>query len=217
MERQVYYHDLSEERSTWNAFYELSERYDFETHNIGDEDVSNVIEQLKGFVKKSPRYLEPYIWLEEIYFRNRRKRSADAIFEKACDKAFKMVLSREKKWPDEMSWGDMENRTLIRIFLRKGERLWHLGQNDHLLLDQALNIYLNLLNSNPYDQPCARIYALAILEGISNNDFYDEFMDYDEYGDYVFVKDIFAWFEQQGPKHTALLKWFDYAKKEQLL
>lgn len=65
----------------------------------------------------------------------------------------------------------------------------------------------------PYDQPCARIFAIAILESISNNDFYDRFMDYDLYGDYEFKENAFLWFEQKGPNHTALLPWFNFAKK----
>lgn len=217
MERKIYYHDLSQEQSTCGAFYDLSEQYDHDAHNVADQDVPAVIEQLKGFVKVSPRFLEPYLWLEEIYSRNRHRTSEKAIFKKACAKAFQMVLGKEQKWPDEMSWGSLDNRTLIRIFLRKAEGFWHMGQSDQLLLDQALAIYLNLLNSNPYDQPCVRIFALAILEGISNHDFYSQFMDYDEYGDYGLSDHAFEWFEQQGPKQAALASWFDYAKREQLL
>jgi hypothetical protein len=92
-----------------------------------------------------------------------------------------------------------------------------MGQSDQLLLDQALAIYLNLLNSYHYDQPCARIFVLAIFEGICNYDFYSQFMDYAEYGDYGLSDHAFEWFEQQGPKPAALASWFDYAKKEQLL
>lgn len=128
-----------------------------------------------------------------------------------------MVLGKENKWLDEMSWGSLDNRTLIRIFLRKAEELWHRGQSKQLLLKQAQTIYLNLLYSDPSDKPCARIFALAILEGISNHDFYSKFMDYDEYGDYGLSDEAFEWFEQQGPKYKALGSWFKYAAKEGII
>jgi hypothetical protein len=128
-----------------------------------------------------------------------------------------MILGKEKKWPDELPWGSLDNRTLIRIFVRKAEDLWHIGQNDPLLLDQALTIYLNLLNSNPFDQPCARIFALAILEGISNNDFHNKFMDYNEFGDYCLKDEAFIWFEYQAPKHTVILSWLEYARSNNLI
>lgn len=217
MERKIYYHDLTREHSTCIAFYELCEQYDYDVLNVEYENVSSVIERLKGFVKASPRFLDPYLWLEELYSSNRRHRSADSIFKKASDKAFIMVVGKENKWPDEMSWGSMDNRTIIRILIRRAEKLWFMGQYDQLLMDQALTIYLNLLNSNPYDQPCARIFALSILEGISNNDFYERFMDYDLYGDYEFKENAFLWFEQQAPNHTVLLPWLNFAKREQIL
>jgi hypothetical protein len=210
MERKIYYHDLSPERAVCDKFYELSEQNDYEAHNIAHENVPAVIEQLKGFVKTAPRFLEPYLWLEELYSHNRRRTSQEAIFKKACAKAFQMVLGKENKWPDEMSWGSMDNRTIIRIFLRRAEELWHSGQSDQLLLNQALAIYLNLLHSNPYDKPCARIFALAILEGISNHDFYSRFMNYDEYGDFCLSNEAFKWFEQEGTKHAELEPWFKY-------
>lgn len=208
MERKIYYHDLSREQAVCDKFYNLSEQHDYEAYNIADEDVPGVIEQLKGFVKEAPRFLESYLWLEELYSRNRRRRSEQAIFKKACAKAFQMVLGKENKWPDEMSWGSMDNRTLIRIFLRRAEELWHRGQGDQLLLKQAKTIYLNLLHSDPNDQPCTRIFALAILEGISNHDFYSRFMDFDEYGDYGLKDEVFEWFEQEGTKHADLKPWF---------
>ncbi len=63
---------------------------------------------------------------------------------------------------------------------------------------------MNLLYSDPSYKPCARIFALAILEGISNHDFYSKFMDYDEYGDYGLSDEAIEGFEQQGPKYNAL-------------
>lgn len=212
MERKIYYHDLSREQAICSRFYYLSEQYDHEAYNIADEDTPPVIEQLKGFIKAAPRFLEPYLWLEELYSRNRRRRSEEAIFKKAYAKALKMVLGKENIWPDEMPWGSMDNRTLIRIFLRRAEEFWHRGQSDHLLFKQAQTIYLNLLHSDPTDKPCARIFALATLEGISNHDFYSRFMDYDEYGDYGLKDEVFEWFEQESKKHKELQPWIIDAK-----
>lgn len=208
MERKIYYHDLSREQAVCSEFYHLLEQHDHEALNIGDEDIPPVIEQLKGFIKVAPRYLEPYLWLEELYSRNRRRRSEEAIFKKACAKAFQMVLGKENNWPDEMPWGSLDNRALTKIFLRKAEELWHRGQSDQLLLKQAQTIYLNLLQSDSTDTPCARIFALAILEGISNHDFYSRFMDYDDYGDYGLKDEVFEWFEQEGTKYAELKPWF---------
>src|SRR6218665_2260218 len=204
---RTYYHDLSQEQLICDEFYCLGELYDHETYNIANEDLPAIIEKLKGFVKAAPRYLEPYLWLEEIYLRNRRERSANAIFKKASAKALQMVLGKEKTWPNELPWGDLNNRTLIRILLRNAEQLWHRGQTDQQSLDQAMSIYLNLLNSNPYDQPCSRIFVLAILEGISNDEFYTKFMDYNDYGDYCLKNEVFIWFENNAPHYPELASW----------
>jgi cytochrome c-type biogenesis protein CcmH/NrfG len=89
MEKKIYYQDLSEEQTTCGEFFNLAEQYDHEAYNIGNEDLPKVIDQLKGFVKAAPRFLEPYLWLGEIYTSNRRERSADAIFKKPMLKRFK--------------------------------------------------------------------------------------------------------------------------------
>jgi hypothetical protein len=215
-ERKVYYHNLGKEWPICKEFHDIEESYDYDARNVPDEDYPKLIEQFKGFVKAAPRFLEPYLWLEVMYDRDRKRRSSEAILKKATLKAFQMVMGKERKWPDECSWGDLNNRVLIRIFLREAESLWHVGQMDRSALKEALIIYLNLLKSNPYDNPCARFYALAILEGISNDDFHDKFTDYDVHGDY-FKEGVFEWFEKQGTKHKELAWWFEYAQTAGLL
>lgn len=80
MERKIYYHDLSREQAVCGRFYNLSEQHDHEAYNIPEEDVPDVIEQLKGFVKEAPRFLDPYLWLEELDSRNLRRRSGEAVY-----------------------------------------------------------------------------------------------------------------------------------------
>lgn len=216
-EQKVYYHNLGAEWPVCEKFYYLGERYDHDPCNVPDEDYPTIIEQLKGFVKDAPRYLEPYLWLEVIYDRSRKRRSSEAIFKKATAKAFQMVMGREKRWPDEMSWGDMNNRVLIRIFIRKADELWHMGRGNSACLQEAYTIYLNLLKSNRYDNPCSRLYVLAILEGMSSDEFHERFMDYDEYGDYCYTDEVFDWFKANGRKYEAMKWWFEYADKSGLL
>jgi hypothetical protein len=212
-----YYHNLYEELPICTQFHDLEEKYDYQVFNISDADIPETRELLKSFVKKAPRFLEPYLWLERIYTRDGKRRSAEAIFKKAYSKAIQMVMGRERQWPDTLSWGSMDNRTIIRIFLRKAEESWYMGRVSQSHFQEAYTIYMNLLKSNPYDQPCVRLNVLAVLEGISSDQFDQLYTEYDKYGEDYFKPEVFDWFEKNGRKHQELKWWFEYAEREGLL
>lgn len=63
---------------------------------------------------------------------------------------------------DILEWGWLENRHIIRTILNKAISLW---ENNHM--DEALNLFRNLLKTNPNDNVGARYYILAIRMNMS--------------------------------------------------
>ncbi|WP_457600424.1 tetratricopeptide repeat protein [Hydrogenivirga sp.] len=158
----------------------------FEEGRIGE-----LKEELKKLIEEDPYYLEPYVLLNEIYEIEGRVREAEEILEEAYRRALELI-SEEGKLPDRLEWKHPTNRHIINALLNMGVFYWEVGE-----IDRALKIFKELYRMNPADEPGVRFYILALLEGMSLDEFEQVFSRDGEY-DY---EDLERWFTKHAPEH----------------
>ncbi len=146
--------------------------------------VQEAKESALRLIQEDPYYLEPYLILHEIYELEGDIRSAEKVLEDALSKAHEL-LSTEGKMPEKLPWKHSSNRHIINTLITGGVFYWELGE-----LDRALDLLTKVYRMNPEDEPGVRYYILAILEGMS-------LQEYEQ----VFVKD-------GKPDREDLERWF---------
>ena len=153
----------------------MTEYYDFIN---ADEHSSDETEKtMNTLIQKDPLFLDPYLVLSELYQSEGDLEKAEKILEQAYEMAIKAITDRKKNWPNEMLWGHLENRHIIRTLLNKAMNLWLKGENE-----DALDLLRKLLRSNPIDNIGARTYILAIRLGMKFGEFESQMMSEQGYG-----------------------------------
>ncbi len=181
--------------------YEVNQLYwDFLESRDAD-DVKKAIKTLKAIIKKDKNYFDPYITLHEYYIMDDDFKKAVEIIEEGFNRAINLV-SRNDKFPDELPWGFIENRHIIRMIFNFAMFAWENGNKEI-----ALDIFMKLLKSNPNDNIGARYSIVAILEGCESQEAYEEqFEVEDGYGlEYGALEE---WFEKSVQKHKDVLGWW---------
>jgi len=192
-----------------NEEYEFIDRDRFKVNELYWEfiespeadDVKKSIKALKSMIKKDANYFDPYITLHEYYlmdgdFKNAIKTIEDG-FQKAID-----LIDNNGRFPDELPWGFIENRHIIRMIFNFGMFVW---ANDDK--DIALNIFMELLKSNHNDNIGARYSIVAILEGFNSQEEYEEQFE-SESGHGLDYMKLEEWFYKSAEKHQDVIGWW---------
>jgi len=179
--------------------FEVNEMYwnFLDSEVAGDSKKS--IKKLKEIIKKDPNFFDPYINLHEYYFSENKTKEAFEILTEGFNRAMKLIHNKER-FPDELIWGFMENRHIIRIIFAYATLVWLAGDSK-----KALAIMLQLLKSNPNDNIGARYYIVAILENYACAE------DLDEMFEEKFKMDAFKiedWFHKKSQRHQNILGWW---------
>ena len=192
-----------------NGLYEFIDRDRYEVNQLywdflesrDADDVKKAIKTLKAIIKKDKNYFDPYITLHEYYIMDDDFKKAVEIIEEGFNRAINLV-SRNDKFPDELPWGFIENRHIIRMIFNFAMFAWENGNKEI-----ALDIFMKLLKSNPNDNIGARYSIVAILEGCESQEAYEEqFEVEDGYGlEYGALEE---WFEKSVQKHKDVLGWW---------
>jgi len=187
--------------------YEVSERYyEFlESEVANDYRMSEKI--LLSFIKEDPYFFDPYTVLHEYYLNEGKTKKAFDLMNKGYKKASDLILNNNK-FPDILPWGYIENRHIIRLLFNFATLLWLANKKD-----DALNIMLNLLKSNPMDNIGARYAIVALLENYESfEQLEEEFDDGDGYSDWQKQEE---WFQKISQNHLDILGWwFDLEEDE---
>lgn len=154
----------------------MEEYYDFLDSEEGQSPEKTEI-KMKQFIEKDPKFLDPYLILVDLYAFNEDFDRAEETLDRAFELAMKIITDKDGNWPDEMLWGHLENRHIIRTLLNKAIGLWTEGEND-----DALELFRKLLRSNPNDNIGARHYILAIRLGMTFDEFETQMMSGSGYG-----------------------------------
>jgi len=151
-------------------------------------------EGLKKLIEKDPYYLEPYVILSDVYEMEGRLKDAEYLLREAYLRA-KELISKKGNLPDRLEWRHLTNRHIIKALINWGIFLWELGE-----VEEALKVLKEVYEMNPQDEPGVRYYILAILEGMSFDEFEQVFTKDGEYN----REDLEHWFEKHSKEHPDL-------------
>ena len=191
-----------------NEVYEFIDKDRFKVNEIywefieseEAEDVEKSIIILKKIIKKDPDYFDPYITLHEYYLEKKETQKAFEILAVGFQRAMELVELNEK-FPDELPWGFMENRHIIRVLFSFATFLW-MGEDKKV----ALALLLQLLKSNTRDNIGARYSIVAILEGYESIEHLEE--QFVTEGGYMDAIAINEWFNEKVEKHRDVMGWW---------
>ncbi len=195
--------DLDDEES-----YEFIDRDRFDVNEIywefieseDVEDTDKSIKILKKIIRKDPDYFDPYITLHEYYINNNEVQKAFEILGVGYHKAMDLV-TLDGRFPDELLWGFMENRHIIRMIYSFATLLWMAEDRK-----AALAILLQLLKSNTRDNIGARYSIVAMLEGYESIEHFEE--QFETEGGYMDAIAMNKWFDEKVEKHRDVLGWW---------
>lgn len=181
--------------------FEVNELYWEFIESPEADDIKKSIKALKGMVKKDADYFDPYITLHEYYLMDRDFKNAIKIMEEGFKRAIDLI-DNNGRFPDELPWGFIENRHIIRMIFNFGMFIWVNEDKDI-----ALNIFMELLKSNHNDNIGARYSIVAILEGFGSQEEYEEQFE-SKNGMGLDGMALEEWFYKAAQKHKNVIGWW---------
>jgi len=190
------YEFIDEDRFEVNEMY-----FDFLESPV-QNDIKKSIKALKAMIKKDKNFFDPYITLYEYYLLDRDFKNAIKIMEQGFQRAIDLI-DMDGKFPDILNWGFVENRHIIRMIFNFAMFIWANDDDKEI----ALNIFMELLKSNPNDNIGARYSIVAILEGFESQDALEEkFESKDGMG--MDGMALERWFNKAAQKHLDVIGWW---------
>ncbi len=165
------------------------------------EDSRKSIKILKDIIKKDPNYFDPYITLHDYYIEINETKKAFEILSKGYKNAINLIVKKDR-FPDELPWGFIENRHIIRVLFNFATLLWMAEHKDN-----ALAILLQLLKSDTGDNIGARYSIIAILEGYESIEHFEEQFE-SENGMGLDAMAMNEWFDKKAKKHKKVIGWW---------
>lgn len=192
---------VDKHRTVQMKYYDLMDSPDFKS-------AAEMTDALYGLIEQDPDFLDPYLELYEICQYEDDLKLAEEILDDAYNRAINLITDKNGNWPAGLLWGFLENRHIIRTIFDKAISLWDNGQTD-----EALELFRNLLKTNPNDNIGARDYILAIKMRMSFDDYEDRFNK----GGYYDIDSV-QWFEENAPKFPDEFGWWlDWANEQDKL
>lgn len=181
--------------------FEVSELYWEFLESPEADDVKKSIKTLKSIIKQDTNYFDPYVTLHEYYLMDGDFNNAIKIIEQGFKRAIDLI-DNNGRFPDELPWGFMENRHIIRMIFNFAMFIW---ANDDKEI--ALKMFMELLKSNLNDNIGARYSIVAILEGFNSQEEYEEqFESKDGMG--MEYEALEEWFYKSAQKHLDVMGWW---------
>ena len=190
------YEFIDEDRFEVNEMY-----FDFLESPV-QNDIKKSIKALKAMIKKDKNFFDPYITLYENYLMDRDFKNAIKIMEQGFQRSIDLI-DKDGKFPDVLNWGFVENRHIIRMIFNFAMFIWANDDDKEI----ALNIFMELLKSNPNDNIGARYSIVAMLEGFESQDTLEEkFENKDGMG--MDGMALERWFNKAAQKHMDVIGWW---------
>ena len=189
---------VDKDHQVMDAYYDLCESYE-------GSNVEKVKQKLHKLIERDPDFFDTSVMLFGILQDEGKLKQAEAVLDQAFQRAIKRITDKRGQWPDELRWGWLENRHIIRTIVNKAVSLW--GENKN---DEALDLFRKILRTNPTDNPGVRYMILGILIGMSYSEFEERF---DRGG--LYDSDLDAWFAQNHDKFPEEFDWWEKAIEEE--
>jgi len=187
--------------------YEVSEDYYEFLESPEADDYKKSEKILLSFIKQDPFFFDPYTVLHEYYLNEGKTKQAFDLMAKGYNNAM-LLIEQNGRFPDSLPWGFIENRHIIRLIFNFAMLLWLADQRDN-----AIDMMMKLLKSNPTDNIGARYSIVAILEGFESQEHLEEQFDGGE--GYLDWEKQEKWFNKASKKHKNIIGWwFDVIENE---
>jgi len=180
--------------------FKISQRYYEFLESQDADDFKKSEKILLNLIKKDPFFFDPYTVLHEYYLFEGKGEKAYNLMRKGYKKAMDLIM-HNGKFPDSLPWGFIENRHIIRLLFNYAALLWFNDQKN-----DAKEIFMQLLHSNPMDNIGARYAVMGILEGFDSFGKLEErfstpegFWDWEKQDD---------WFMKSIKKHPSVFGWW---------
>ncbi|HIH43163.1 TPA: tetratricopeptide repeat protein [Candidatus Woesearchaeota archaeon] len=190
---------LDKEHKVIDKYYEILEKH---------MPFKKLILEMSKLIKEDPDFYDPYLVICDIFGAEGKTIQARKLILEAYQRALNRIVDKEGNFPKEMIWGWLDNRHIIRLIDRYASELWEQGETE-----KALEIFRNLLKSNPNDNIGARYSILAIRLGLGT-DYEKQFATKDMLG-YLDGFKISNWFSEHRKKFPdEFEQWFSLVEKE---
>jgi len=107
--------------------------------------------------------------------------------------AYQKTQKKFPKWPEEMSWGYLENRAYLRAIQFMAELYWDNNEED-----KAIKLFRLLLKLNPNDNQGARYEIAGLYAGLKGDDINKMFDDGNKNQNWDLLRELV---EDQNKKH----------------
>ena len=176
---------IDKERNVMEPYYEFCDYYESKDFDYGTGE-----KRLREFIDEDPDFLDPYLTLREILLERGKVVEAARLLDEAYERAVKLITDADGEWPDELLWGWLENRHVIRTLFAKAEDLW-----ENRDAEKGLDILRALLRTNPNDNIGARYYVLGINLGMDYDEFRERFLGESD----MSGEKVSYWFYENSP------------------
>lgn len=174
---------IDKDHEVMDLYYDLTER----AESLSEK---SLIKELKLLIKKDPEFFDTYTWLIQILEEQGKFKESLILLNEAYAKCLKVILDKNKSWPDRLDWGWLENRHILRLLLNKGIYEWKVGNKE-----LAREVFRRQLKLNPNDNAGVRQFILAIRMNLTFDQFEKKF-NKDGYYD----SDLMNWFDKNFKK-----------------
>ncbi|MFB6181691.1 MAG: tetratricopeptide repeat protein [Candidatus Magasanikbacteria bacterium] len=177
------YFDLVETEMTWEKF----------------------IEEMRRLIEKDDKFFDPYLDLAEALKARNKEDEARKILKEGYEKAMKMIVDKEGRWPERMEWVVLSNRHIMRMIRGWAYQLWEEQKED-----EALGILRKLFRANPNDNQGCRYDILAIRMGLGTD--WDEPFVVEEgpmAGEALKAGELSEWFEENKNDYPDEFEWWE--------
>jgi len=174
----------------YTKYLELEEKLGLIYSGHGDEsELPSILNQFIQYITDYPNLISAYEHLINLLHDSGKEMEALAIEYKAIEHTLALVLDVKGNFPKSLEWGFIENRPIIRFIIQHAENCWTNGEQD-----EAKKMYQGLLSSNPKDNIGARYGYLAMLKGMSIEEYQNKASDEEGY----MKQDYMDWFENES-------------------
>lgn len=195
-------HFIDKNHEVMHEFYELTEE------EMADK---KLLKEMRRLIEEDPDFYDSYLLAADFLIWSGQKEEVYKLAYKAYERAVKKIADSEGQWPEEMLWGYLENRHLMRAIERQGHFFWEDGK-----VQEALEVFRKLLRCNPRDNQGVRHFILAILLGLEIGEWQKPF-EFVQDGQVVGLdaRKVTEWFEENAKKFPEEFDWwFEWTEKE---
>ena len=151
-------------------YYDCAEAYS--ERRFSKRETTEFMASMRNAIEADPDFLDSYLMLAELHRSVGNMPESNALIVEAAHRALCEIEDEDGFLPTELDCRVMDNRPITRAIYQYVRVCWEGGR-----LDEALEILRYQLRAYPTDSLGCRYTILAILEGLSSDEFTARFQE----------------------------------------